>query len=576
MSTTALPDCVPATEHLLGVRYQRVRVLGKGAFGEAILCTDMSTKAKCVVKRLKARVGDKELRQAMNEVTTLRRLRHPHIVDFVYAWAEPDAHLHICMEYCDGGDLHSYLPDHFPFTDEKVICCWAVQLLLAVAYMHSHRVIHRDIKLQNIFMMQPSCILKIGDFGLSKLLETTDESSRTQAGTPFYFSPEVAMGKPHNRKTDIWSLGVVLFQLLTRKMPFDGHSLLAVVQAIRTSPTPNPADFAPPNCHYSKALCDLVVSMLTKDVQRRPTAQEILQIPWIAELAAERPWVSHLSVRSDAMANLTSGATLPNIMVHIMPEVIINVRGGPSFTSDVVGRLRKGDVIHVVKSQRLELRNTNVRVTLHSTGDDKLALPKTMLWFEMTYPIKGFCIAEVSGEAVFELKYPALQPPCAASSNTATVERSPLEKLHDSGLARKRATQPCVAVASTNADSGNVPRAGACVPHVVRTATPTGATSVSQSTKAPPAAPARTERVSASPVVRRDDVKLTPLRRASPITTTPRRPHSPCTATKRPSSPLGRQQPTPTRRVTEHVISHPSPSPAAARTPVRKRTDKSG
>ena len=117
---------------------------------------------------------------------------------------------------------------------------WAVQLLLALEHMHRRRMIHRDIKLQNIFLTDESGFTaKLGDFGLSKLLASQDDdAATTQAGTPYYFSPEIALGVSHSRKTDIWSLGVALYFAVAGVYPFAGKSLFAVLAAIRESTPP--------------------------------------------------------------------------------------------------------------------------------------------------------------------------------------------------------------------------------------------------------------------------------------------------------------------------------------------------
>ena len=282
---------------LISSKYAHVRMLGAGQFGHAMLVTNVATGEPCVVKRMKSRLllgphaseasslNTSELRESLNEIQALAHLHHSNIVTFHEAWVEKeDSHLHISMEFCPCGDLEHYLATHRT-VEEGRMRRWATQLLLALRYMHGHRVIHRDLKLQNIFLADDGATVKIGDFGLSKLLRSTEEGTKTQAGTPYYFSPEVAMGKQHNVKTDVWSLGVVLYYAITRRMPFKSpQGLLGILTAIQTrEPTPL-RDGAGPLC--SPELEALVLAMLTKDAAQRPSASDLLAVPWVAQLAA--------------------------------------------------------------------------------------------------------------------------------------------------------------------------------------------------------------------------------------------------------------------------------------------------
>ncbi len=101
---------------------------------------------------------------------------------------------------------------------------WFAQLCLGVKHIHSKKVIHRDIKLQNVLLTSKDEI-KLGDFGISKLLESTGDFAKTSLGTPYYLSPEICSGKEYNTKTDVWMLGCLLYELCALRKPFEGDSL---------------------------------------------------------------------------------------------------------------------------------------------------------------------------------------------------------------------------------------------------------------------------------------------------------------------------------------------------------------
>lgn len=116
------------------------------------------------------------------------------------------------------------------FTEEEIFN-WFVQTCMALEYMHARKVIHRDIKTQNIFLTGSNTV-KIGDFGISKVLESTGQQAMTVVGTPYYMAPEACKSEPYTSKSDVWSLGCVLFELCTLKKAFAGDNLMALVMKI--------------------------------------------------------------------------------------------------------------------------------------------------------------------------------------------------------------------------------------------------------------------------------------------------------------------------------------------------------
>ena len=142
------------------------------------------------------------------------------------------------MEYADGGSLAQKIQDYLvkgkQFAVEDILR-YAAQITLGIMAMHSKNILHRDIKTQNIFIANND-ILKIGDFGISKQVETITPLAMTACGTPYFMPPEVCQGKPYDSKADVWAIGVIIYELITLKKPFDSDSINGVFEKIVKSP----------------------------------------------------------------------------------------------------------------------------------------------------------------------------------------------------------------------------------------------------------------------------------------------------------------------------------------------------
>lgn len=158
----------------------------------------------------------------------------------------PYPQLCIVMDYCENGDLYQALKKRRgQLLPESQILDWFVQICLAVKHVHDRKILHRDLKTQNIFVAG-SGILKLGDFGVAKVLTHTDALAATAVGTPYYLSPEICRNQRYSSKSDIWSLGCVLYEMTTMKHAFDANSLQLLIQKIVKG------QFPPPPAQYSK------------------------------------------------------------------------------------------------------------------------------------------------------------------------------------------------------------------------------------------------------------------------------------------------------------------------------------
>jgi NIMA (never in mitosis gene a)-related kinase len=177
------------------------------------------------------------------------------------------------MEFCEYGDLYSLLHSvrkKKVYVNEEIIWDIAYQSLLALEYLHSANIIHRDIKLLNIFMAKDKTI-KIGDMGMSKLL-SKKEMKMSRVGTPLYIAPELVKKEKYDYKADIWSLGCSLYHLAKTVPPFNDENLIRLGQAIVNEQPPSL-----PNC-YTEKLFQFILKLMTKDKFKRPSATEALEL----------------------------------------------------------------------------------------------------------------------------------------------------------------------------------------------------------------------------------------------------------------------------------------------------------
>ena len=166
-------------------------------------------------------------------------------------------------------ELTSTLPKNTFFTENQILD-YLIQITLALNHMHTKHILHRDIKSQNIFLTKNNMI-KLGDFGVSKTLESTFEKAKSVIWTPYYYIPEISLGVPYSYKSDVWSIGVLLYEMTTFKMPFQAYNIPELAQKINTG------NFKKiNNDNYSIDLKNLIYDMLQVNPDNRPTLKDIL------------------------------------------------------------------------------------------------------------------------------------------------------------------------------------------------------------------------------------------------------------------------------------------------------------
>ena len=264
----------------MSLNYKVLQQLGEGSFGKAFLCEKDSDGSLCVIKQILIEgMNEKEKADVLNESNILAKLDHPNIIKFydVFESKKPKHMINIVTEYADGGDLSEKIKErknkNGNFTESEILD-YFTQICLAIRHIHEKKIIHRDLKSGNIFLMKNGFV-KLGDFGIAKNFQRTIDKAKTMVGTPYYLSPEMIESKPYDSKSDIWSLGVLLYEMMTFKMPFNANSLASLIIKITRG------NYIPPPVIYTKDLRELVSKCLTLDPKNRPTIKEILGMPFI-------------------------------------------------------------------------------------------------------------------------------------------------------------------------------------------------------------------------------------------------------------------------------------------------------
>lgn len=255
-------------------RFEFQRVLGRGSFGVASLVRERHSGAFCVAKEISlgASIESIARRTAENEVEVLKALSHVNIVAYCESFVEAHTFV-IIMEYADGGDLAAAIKRKQPlrqrFRQEEAISV-LLQCARALQHIHLRHIVHRDVKSQNVFLTSTGEV-KLGDFGVARVLEAAGDFAVTAIGTPSHLAPEVCHGEAYGTQADMWSFGVVMFEVLALEPPFQAENILALVSRITTA-APKVVSREP----FDDDLWALVRRMLQKVPEDRPNAANVL------------------------------------------------------------------------------------------------------------------------------------------------------------------------------------------------------------------------------------------------------------------------------------------------------------
>lgn len=251
--------------------YRKISKLGEGSFGEVFKVLEVSTGCVFVSKEVQLdHLDEQTVLQLFTEVKVLEALHHPYVISIKESYRTESNKLVMILEHASGGDLKDLIRSRKgEMYEEKQLGKWMLQLSLAVKFAHDNKVLHRDIKSSNVFIAGNGD-LKLGDFGMARGLQSKDEEAFGFAGTPLYIAPEIFSRRPYSFKADVWSLGIIFYELACLALPFNEYNLPSLIIKIVKEEIPQLPE------RYSMPLRELLTWIFAKEPERRPCIDDIL------------------------------------------------------------------------------------------------------------------------------------------------------------------------------------------------------------------------------------------------------------------------------------------------------------
>lgn len=266
-------------------RYKIKKLIGGGGMSNVYLAHDMILDRDIAIKILRYDFSNEEelRRRFQREALSTTSLAHPNIVN-IFDVGEDDSIHYLVMEYVPGKTLKDYIIEHSPVSPERAVEIMK-QLASALAHAHHNQIVHRDIKPQNI-LMDAEGNVKISDFGIAMALSATSYTQTNSVlGTVHYLSPEQARGGTANKKSDIYSLGIVMYELITGKLPFSGESAVSIALKHLQTETPSLRDTVP---DLPQSLENVVLKATAKNIQHRYQSADEMEADLATVLLPER------------------------------------------------------------------------------------------------------------------------------------------------------------------------------------------------------------------------------------------------------------------------------------------------
>jgi len=249
-------------------------VLGQGYFAVVKVGIDRKTGDRVAVKMVNKSLVEKEETLA-NEIDILGSIDHPNVVNMKAIFDTEDI-LFIVMELMEGGELYEEIVKRKTFTEADAAEL-VRQLCEALQYLHARGIVHRDLKLENLLLKKKESLeIKLADFGLSKLY--SGQALQTACGTPFYVAPDVLLGAGYGPEVDMWSVGVLLYVLLSGRLPFAADSDAELFRLIIAG---NLVWKTPQFDTVSAEAKDLILKLINVDSEGRWSAKQVLEHPWV-------------------------------------------------------------------------------------------------------------------------------------------------------------------------------------------------------------------------------------------------------------------------------------------------------
>ena len=286
--------------------------IGRGSFSRVYLGLDTETDQKIAIKKIDiGNLSEKYKARLQEEVRILKMLDHPNIVKtYDIEYNTNDMYIYIMMELCGGGDFAKFLKYNNKIKESK-IKYYMYQLMRGLEYLRAHNIVHRDLKPANLLLSEDNYVLKLTDFGFARDLPD-NKLSDTLCGSPLYMAPELFFDRKYNSKSDLWSIGVMLYHSLYGRNIFpDITSEVELIKALKTQTISYPK-----NIHLSSEALNLLHGLLQKD--------PIMRISW-PEFFTHVWWLTNVNPSHDTLITLTSTVILKQSTPISIPRPTSNV-----------------------------------------------------------------------------------------------------------------------------------------------------------------------------------------------------------------------------------------------------------
>ena len=369
------------------IKYERGKFLGKGGFAKCYEMKRMDNGRLFAAKIFdkKGLSNGRSKKKLINEIKIHKKLNNPNIVGFEKFFEDKD-NVYILLELCSNQTLNE-LVKRRKRLGELEVQCYSLQIIRALKYIHNHRIIHRDLKLGNLFLTS-KLELKLGDFGLAAKLEYDGQRRKTVCGTPNYVAPEILEKKNgHSYEVDIWSLGVVIYTMLFGVPPFDANDEKIICKKIKM----NSYKF-PDNIKVDPSAKKLISSLLNLDPSKRPSLDAIIEHDFF-KIYHNIPLILPLSTLSCPLSQKYISEFLKNDNVTVVKNNVNN-QNINNENDNLNNRYKENEIIN--KNEYYNESEINFVQELKKFGEDDNLKSKQIIndlnAFNIPQDKKYFCI----------------------------------------------------------------------------------------------------------------------------------------------------------------------------------------
>jgi len=279
-------------------RYTLLELIGRGSFGRVYKAMDKETGGIVAIKLIPIceEGNEDELKKIIREINLLQQCDSSYVTAYYGSYFK-DKRLWIVMEYCSGGSLKRVMTRlKSPLTEEEIsVVCY--QVAKGLAHLHSRRLLHRDIKADNI-LLHSNGLAKLADLGVATMMINSMDKHKTATGSPFWMAPELVCEQEYTTRVDIWSLGITCIELAEIMPPYANMQTMRALFLIASPETPPPKLTHPEK--WSTEFQDFIARCLVRDYNQRASAGELLEHPFLTKAAGLSGLLTELVERVNA------------------------------------------------------------------------------------------------------------------------------------------------------------------------------------------------------------------------------------------------------------------------------------